>query len=317
MLEAATPAEMRAYILERLVGKPESVAPDNSAQVKLGKSVLASLASAIHISLADTINVGLSDQKAGRLTDWLAALDPKKLVILYSRSGDDASPLAMAIDARTVSLLTHAAFGGDPVLGQPRADETISGIETGFLSALRDIISPVMLEFGIAGPFSCRSAEAGAIDHSELANGDVTIVTFSILVGTTPGQMQLLLPSASPGSSEVRHGAAQQSSSWKTHLSEELGRSKLRVEAVLDLATHTLSRLKTLQVGDVLAIPEGSMSRSTLFARGEPIFTGKLGRLGDSYSIRISGRARKSRGIVDSIVKGFDGHATSIGGQTE
>jgi flagellar motor switch protein FliM len=314
MLEPAPPAVLQSLILERLLGKPNSGHSGPAGPSKAGKEMLSKLSASIKAGLSGTIGIELTCEEPQPLQAWLKSLGQDDWIIAVHQKKGDANPVFLALGTAAVSNLTSLAFGGDASSSPSHSGPELTGLEIEFLPVLADMFLPAVLEparMPLLKPIVCR---ADRFDASSVSNAVTDVFQFNLSLGAMTWPLRTAFFSETamrPGGAEERTGS-EKSASWKTHLSEEIGRSRLSVAAVIDLNPHTLARLKSLRIGDVIPIPGGNLKNCALKARGEPVYSGRLGRQGDIYSFRVSAPTRKSGSLVDSIVKGIDRNATAI-----
>jgi flagellar motor switch protein FliM len=292
------------------LGKPreEVMAPPGPS--KAGKTMLTKLGVSIKAGLSAKIQVDLTGENPRPLQVWLKNLGSEDWVIAIRQREGDPQPSIITLGAAAVSNLTSLAFGGQEPSSTAEDRRSLTGLEIELLPVLAETFLPAVLEPGEAPhskPIVCR---ADRFDASSLSKADAVVFHFNLSCGAMTWPLQIAL--FSEGAAGVGGSShSEKSTSWKAHVSEEIGRSKLTAEAVVNLHPHTLAKLKSLRVGDVIPIPEGSLKHCALRARGEPVYSGRLGRQGDMYSFRVSAPARKRGSLVDSIVKGIDRNATA------
>ncbi len=82
---------------------------------------------------------------------------------------------------------------------------------------------------------------------------------------------------------------------WETHLAEELWKTDIDLTAVLDSQLMSLGQVFNLKVGSQLALNATSDSTIEVRCGDIPMFTGKMGRKGDSIAVRIGDRVVHDR----------------------
>jgi Type III flagellar switch regulator (C-ring) FliN C-term len=312
MLEPAPPAVLQSIILERLLGKAKDEDGGSPSPSKTGMAMLSKLGAAITTGLSSKIGIELTEQKPQQMQTWLKSLGPSVWIIAACQREGDPDPVILALGAAAVSHLTSLAFGAEEPSAAEESSGELTSLEIEFLPVLADMFLPAVLEptrTPLLKPICCR---ADKFDASSVSNAAAAVFQFNLSLGAMAWPLRIAAlsqsaarPGGAPGPSE-----SDKSTSWKAHLSEEIGRSRLSADAVIDLHPHTLAKLTSLRAGDVLPIPEGNLRNCALKARGEPIYWGKLGRQGGIYSFRVSAPARAGGGLVDSIVKGIDRNTT-------
>lgn len=74
---------------------------------------------------------------------------------------------------------------------------------------------------------------------------------------------------------------------WETHLAQELWRTDIEIEAVLDVQNLALGTLATLKQGDTLMLGASPSSFVELRCGGVPLLIGAMGRIGNAMAVRV------------------------------
>jgi len=80
---------------------------------------------------------------------------------------------------------------------------------------------------------------------------------------------------------------------WETHLAEELWRTDIELEAVVDEQTMRLSEVFDLKIGSLIMFNATPDSLVDLRCGNVSMYTGKMGRKGNQIAIRIEGKSKK------------------------
>ncbi len=113
------------------------------------------------------------------------------------------------------------------------------------------------------------------------------------------GRLELLLPYATL--EPVRELLLQmfmgekfgRDSIWETHLANELWRTHVSLEAVLDQQILNLRDMLNMQVGSKMLLNATTESDVLLRCGQIPMFSGKMGRKGDRIAVRIDNKVRE------------------------
>jgi flagellar motor switch protein FliM len=307
MMEPASPAVLQSIILERLLGRPKDEDSAVPGPSKAGKAMLLKLNGSMKAGLSSKIEIELTGQEQMPLQDWLKTIGKEDWIIAVPQREGDPNPVLLALETAAVSNLTSLAFGGQEPASAGHIGKELTGLEFEFLPILADMFLSALLEPGRAPPQKPIICSAGTFEASSVSNAAAAVFLFSLSLETMTWPFRIAWV---PEIADAPAGS-EKSTSWRTHLSGEIGRSRLSVEAVVDLYPQTLAKLQSLRAGDIIAIPEGNLGQCALKARGEPVYSGRLGRQGDVYSFKVCATARKSGGLVDSIVKGIDRSGTT------
>ncbi len=74
---------------------------------------------------------------------------------------------------------------------------------------------------------------------------------------------------------------------WESHLATELWSTEVAIEAVLDEQAMMLSEVMNFEVGNTLMLNTTPDNQIEMRCGGVPLMTGKMGRVGNSISIRV------------------------------
>ena len=77
---------------------------------------------------------------------------------------------------------------------------------------------------------------------------------------------------------------------WETHLAEELWKTDIELTAVLDEMTMTLGKVFDFKVGSQLQLNAVADSVIEVRCGDIPMFSGKMGRKGETIAVRINER---------------------------
>ncbi len=250
------------------------------------------ISSAVERALLDCLGASLSLELAGQRlvssTDWFSGLDAATAVLAQPGEEGLNEVALLTLDRRAAILLTTSQFGGSSMLGLTDTGRPLTDIEQGFLTefgaALFASVSPSAN--GNVSPVQLLEPQAAsAFIQNEVM---LTAFEFSILLGEIRIGLVLALPA---GPAMADHGPANEkaeNTAWKSAVGSELTRSRVKLEAVVDLAALPLSRLRILLPGDIIPVPEGALGKTLLISRGETLLTGRLGKLAGAYTVRVT-----------------------------
>jgi flagellar motor switch protein FliM len=224
------------------------------------------------------------------VADWFSGLDASSCVIAQSVEDKPAETALITFDRRTAILLATAQFGGASMLGLTDTGRALSAIEQEFLV---EFSAALFLAIKPAAPSDALVRFIEPQTAATILPPDAMLTVFDVAVTLNDVRLDLALISpADPAQTvSIEPIQPQCGSAWKSAIGSELTRSKVRLEAVVDLAPLTLSRLRVLIPGDIIPIPEGGLSRTALVSRGEALLTGRLGKFGGSYTVRVTSTA--------------------------
>lgn len=301
----SSPAEMRAYIIERLVGEtgePERVT--DAARALIERAV-----PAIREGLKQNLALDLAVEPAGvelaRMADAKPDGDGHAMAVAASPASPDA--LVLTMDADAVALVVSALFGGDPGIAVAPISRDLSPTETVVASRVFDEIARGL---GASGDKSFEPALPlpQAISGSELKkhvlrDGPGVRVLLAVSTPAGAGKIVLTMPQrlllkGSADKSQPQGPSGQ----WRQRFSEEVMRSGVELQATMPLARMTLGQIAGLRVGQVIEFEGDAQSQAKLSARQKTLFVCEFGKLGQNYTVRVKHPFDAGQDIMEGLV---------------
>jgi flagellar motor switch protein FliM len=252
------------------------------------------LANAVQRGLLDCLGPDIAfeagSQQLSSVADWLAGLDASACIIAQSVEDALDQTALITLDRRSAILLATAQFGGASMLGLTDTGRALSAIEQEYLAEFGAALLAA-IKGGSPSDAQVRLIDAQSATGILPFNSMLTLFDFAATLNDMPLKFVLVTPAEAVQRAPVTATHAQPDSAWKSAISSELTRSNVRLEAIVNLAPLTLSRLRILIPGDIIPIPEGSLGRTALVSRGETLLTGRLGKFGGSYTVRVTSTA--------------------------
>lgn len=301
----ATPAEMRAYIVERLVG--DTGAPERvlAAARALGEAAEPPFGAGLAGLLATRLAVELKGVELARTVDARGMVEKGDLLVVASGAG--ASDAAfMALDGQALALCVSAMFGGDPALPPVPIARDPSPIEREVAAAVLAELAQALNGAGTLGlhlplPDLLAGAEARKFMPRD---GPAAKLTFRVAAGANSGEISVLVLQRLLLARAPAAPAASAPAEWGTHFGGEIMRSALAVEAVMPLARMTLGALGTFAVGDTIPLDAGATGDARLLVRGKMLFVCEFGRLGAHYTVRVKEPFSAAKDFMDGLLPG-------------
>ena len=299
------PAAMKDFVVENLIPKkPETVDRDRRASA-LGKSLLGELTARLRGDIAPDLQLDLSAQAIGPISTAFGPLGNNGAIATFSQ-GEEQPFLAVALDGAALAFITSVLFGGDPSLAVDAADREPSAVEREVLGLTAGMIGKVLTDRGFTDLLEPTVLSVQEFTSAASEEFEAAVLAYTIKLEPNSGTLRIALPdidNADTGEDGAVEDAGALEPSWEARFGDEIVRAHMRLEVHLPLEQSTLGLLAALRPGDVLPMPPENANGCVLAVRGQPVFTGQFGRLGDRYSIRIDEPCGRGETIVDDIIR--------------
>ena len=309
MSAPASPAEMRAFIVERLVGdtgEPDQVA---AAARALAERAVPAMMRGLEESLGVPLAVEVADVELTRLAQARPDAANHAMAIAASTSSPDA--LVLTIDNNAVAVAVNLLFGGDAREPAAPIARDLSPLEVEVATAVFEQIAraingsgPRAFEFRLPVPMAMTGPEM--LKHI-LRDGPAVRVVFSLATAASRGTMALTMPQRvllkhrGDAGMPAKDAAGPE---WRTRFSEEVMRSSVTLEATMPLARMTLGDIAALVPGQVIELEETAQTNARLTARNKTLFVCEFGKLGQNYTVRIRHPYDAGQDFIDGLMPG-------------
>jgi flagellar motor switch protein FliM len=305
MSAPASPAETRAYIIERLVG--DTGEPDRvieSARALAERALSPALAS-INMELACPVNIEVQHVELVRFASARGdADDQRAITIVPSDSSPDA--LIMIADTDAIAVVLNALFGGDPDLPVTPIKRPLSPTEM----TIADMIFARLAEaVNGSGPraFNLRFPLPKSVSGAEAAkqavrDGPAARVDLAVFNSAGRGVISLLMPQRVLLQHRGDAVATSANADFGAKFGEEVMRSAVRLEATMPLTRLTLGQIASLREGQVIALDAGAQSSARLAARNNTLFVCEFGKLGQNYTVRVSRPYDATQDLIEGLL---------------
>jgi flagellar motor switch protein FliM len=309
MSAPASPAEMRAFILERLVG--ETGEPDQvlAAARSLAERAAPGIVQGIAENLAVQVSVEVADVELTRLAQARPGAANHAMTIASSSSSPDA--LVLTIDNDAVALMVSLLFGGDPAEPAIPIARDLSPLEievaTNVFEQVAQAVNgsgPRAFEFKLPVPVAMTGQE---MQRHLLRDGPAVRVTFSLATAASRGRMALTMPQRvllKHRGDAVAQSVDASGPDWRTRFSEEVMRSSVSLEATMPLARMTLGEIAGMEPGQIIELDPAAQTSARLAARNKTLFVCELGKLGQNYTVRIRHPYDAGQDFIDGLMPG-------------
>lgn len=310
MTEARTPAEMRAYIVERLVG--ELGEPDHVAETAraLAERAVPALREGLAECLSAALEISVSKVELIRSVESRPDnADLFAMTVASSPSSPDA--LVMLIDPEALALALSTLFGGDPNVPVAPIKRPLSPTEVEVAGLVFEEVAKAV-NGGGSRAFEFETPLPPALTGPALAkqvirDGPAVRVVFTLASKASSGTVALTMPqrvllkhrSDAPA---FAGGALDGEEAWRNRFNEEVMRSAIALEATMPLASMTLGDLSRLRVGQVIDFAENTHVEARLSARDKTLFVCEFGKLGQNYTVRIRHPFDAGADLIDELI---------------
>jgi flagellar motor switch protein FliM len=305
MSSPASPADTRAYILERLVGdmgEPDQVI---EAGRMLGEKAGAAIEAGLLETLAVAVSLELKTVELARLADAKPQGAGHAMTVAASASSTDV--LVLTLDPAAVAVIVSTLFGGDPSIAAAPIRRVLSPTELQVASLVFEEVAKAVNGTSTRGPLFTLPLPAtiAGPDLDKLALRDGPSVRLELTIATTAGAGRLSL--TMPQRVLVGQGASTEvapagSGEWGARFGEEIMRSTVDLQATMPLRRMTLGEIADLAVGSVIELEAEAQSHAKLSARQQPLFICELGKLGQNYTVRIRHPFDAGQDFIDGLI---------------
>ena len=309
MASPANPADMRAYILERLVGdigEPDHVI---EAARALAERAIPAVLQGFADCLAAPVGVELRNVELARFADARPEdATGHAMTIAASASSPDA--LILLLDPGAIAVAVSTLFGGDP-------DQPVAPIERELSPTEIEVATMLFGEFAKAingsgaRAFDIRFPLAPSITGVDLRkqivrDGPAVRIVFAVFTPAGAGKLTVLMPQrvllkhrGNGGSAEAAPNA-----DWRAKFNEEVMRSSISLEATMPLSRLTLGEIAGFEEGQVIELDAGAQAQARLSARNKTLYVCEFGKLGQNYTVRIRHPFDAGQEFMDGLVPG-------------
>ncbi len=255
---------------------------------------------------SDNVEVSLDSIASIRFGDYLNSIPlPAMLGVFKAEEWDNFG--LMTVDSSLIYSIVDVLLGGRRgtaamrIEGRPYTTierslvERMLHVMLGDLSAAFEPLSPVTFRFD-------RLETNPRFATISRPSNAAIVARLRIDMEDRGGRLELLLPYATL--EPVRELLLQmfmgekfgRDSIWETHLAEELWRTNVDLEVVIEQQTMMLSEVFKFQVGSQIMLGATPDSLVELHCGHVPMYTGRMGRRGEKIAIRIEDRIEKPKG---------------------
>lgn len=308
MASPASPAETRAYIIERLVG--DTGEPDHVTEAAraLTERALPAIVKGLGETLAVTVAIELKTVELSRLAAARPNGEGHAMTIAASASSPDA--LVLTMDPQAVAVIVSALFGGDPDVAVAPIARGLSPTETEVATLVFEEIAKAVngsgdraFEFKLPLPAAISGAD---LKKHVIRDGPGVRAVFAVSTPAGSGKIALTMPQRVllKHRGGAQEGAAGPSAQWRQRFSEEVMRSTVDLQATMPLGRMTLAEIAGLYEGQTIEIEAEAQSQARLSARQKTLFVCEFGKLGQNYTVRIRHPFDAGQDFINGLMPG-------------
>lgn len=300
----SSPAEMRAYIIERLVGETGDPSRITGAARGLIERAITAIRDGLKQDLALDLGIEPASIELSRMTD--AKPDGEGYAMMVAASPASPDALVLTMDPGAVALVVTALFGGDPGVVAAPINRDLSPTERVVASRVFEEIAK-----GIGGSgnkaFEIMLPPPQAISGAELKkhilrDGPAVRIELVVMTPAGSGRIVLTIPQRllKAGADAGQKGG--QAGQWGQRFGEEVMRSGVKLQATMPLARMTLGQIASLRVGQVIEFEGDAQTQAKLSARQKTLFVCEFGKLGQNYTVRVRHPFDAGQDIMEGLV---------------
>jgi flagellar motor switch protein FliM len=256
------------------------------------------------------IEIGLKDLAPGGEGDVLAAYGEIAPVAVY-HAPDRISRIVIGADLACMELALDAVFGADG--SEPPSDRRYAGtsIELRLAGAIFDLIADSLrgaFAGTVAAPIERERLEPMEKLPAAVRGSDVAIfATFALTALERGGEVYVLLPQAAlPGLQQSASPPASPASNprdprWSRRIEQEVQRTQVSLQAVLDEQKLTLGDVAEFRVGQMLSLRAGPRSQVKMVCNDQTLFWCELGQTDGAYTLRVKDFPDQEQELIDAI----------------
>ncbi|MEX0346174.1 MAG: FliM/FliN family flagellar motor switch protein [Rhizobiaceae bacterium] len=300
----SSPAEMQAFIIERLKDRSDDDSDLGMLCDIVFKKLATSLSEHVPQLLSDTVEVEAVDWNAGELADVSENFSETDLLLVMG--AEEGEPAGYAtIDSAATSILFGVTLGADRSSEIMSITSPLSPMEAGILKISGHPFALAFKDAQLANSQFDIIDVKGQVDVENMSEltGEVVVFKFRLTFGQLSGEIalfafrKLLTPNEDSVTAENDN-----LSKWNTDLRDGILQMNVGVKAIISLEPATLGDLGRLRVGDIIDFPADNPLQAVLSARNKTLFVGQFGRVGNRYSVRVERPNQHRSDLVEHIM---------------
>lgn len=298
-MTAETKIAVDPALLNRILGKDrQESALRQSAEgiaARFGKSVAANLTDILPSVPAFSLK---------KLDVGLSTKDPPKAgegsVAVLLREMEGGPRCGLLFDDLALAILTNVLLGADPEETVEKSGRPATEFELELISMLAKHLAEALAEaVGLKRTLNATETLLGPqfAAHPAAAQAFVSL-DFSVGTETCAGELKILLPvtmvkDAAKNPEKTGDDAEQ---AWNARFKNSVMQVRLPLTVKIDLPATTLGAIEDWKCGDVVEFAEPGRGTVEVFVGQKHLFEGELGRIGETYTVRLTAEAKTEGG---------------------
>lgn len=246
---------------------------------------------------SDNVEVSLDDILSQRFGDYLNSIPLPAMINIFKAEEWDDNGL-LVVDSSLIYSIVDVLLGGRRGTAAMRVEgrpytvieqslvEKLVHVVLADLSASFDPLSPVTFRFDrleVNPRFATISIPSNAC----------IVARLRIDMEDRGGRLEILIPFSTlePIRELLLQGFMGEKfgrdSIWETHLSEEMWKTQIDLEAVLETQMMSLNKVLNLEVGSQIKLQSKPGDQVAMRCGDQQMFTGSMGRKGNNIAIRL------------------------------
>ncbi|MEO9613238.1 MAG: FliM/FliN family flagellar motor switch protein [Nitratireductor sp.] len=311
MADGATiPERGGSDILERLLG--DTGEPDliiESAR-NLGERTLKPLRAAMGEGMSHPVPIDLGGADTARMKQAIGDAGPHDAVVVAA-SANSPDALVIRVDPMAIAVLINALFGAEPDAEPEAITRELSPLEREVAWLAAQQVATAFNGFGqraLQVRFPLPPVQSGeGLEKIALRDGPAVKIEFLVEAEPEPGRIVVVMPQrillrprddTGAGDAAPSGGRADD---WSARFSEEVMRSKVKLQATMPLARMSLGAIARLKQGQTIALAPDAAAQATLASKNKTLFVCEFGRLGQNYTVRIKSPWNTEEELIDGL----------------
>lgn len=300
----SSPAEMQAFIVERLKDRRDEVSDLGIICDIVGKKLATFLIDKIPERIDEVIEVRALEREEQATPDLISAVKEDRLLFEIGEKENQTTGYA-SVDSGAAAIFLGASLGADENSEIQKLTCPLTPMESGVLKLCASILASALEDAKLA---SCAHDVVDIRDQSDIDEADIELnefvsFGFALTFGENEGAFDIHVPKhLLTKSNEPVTAENDNLSKWHASLRDGIMQMNVGVKAVIKLDPTTLGNLNSLQIGDVIELPAENPHTAVLTARGKTLFIGQFGRIGARYSVRVERPDQRKVDLVEHIM---------------